>query len=118
MAVPLTLRGETLGIVSFISTDENRLYSQSDVAIAEELARRAAVAIENARLYHEAQQALLLRDQFLSIAAHELKTPITALLGNTQLIQRRLSRNGPASFPDRDQRMLNVIEQQAQRLGR
>jgi len=116
MAVPLTLRGETLGIVSFISTDENRLYSQSDVAIAEELARRAAVAIENARLYQEAQQALRLRDQFLSIAAHELKTPLTALLGNTQLIQRRIARTH--TFTERDQRVLQVINQQSQRLSR
>ncbi len=116
MAVPLTLRGETLGIVSFISTDENRLYSQSDVAIAEELARRAAVAIENARLYQEAQQALQLRDQFLSIAAHELKTPLTALLGNTQLIQRRIARTH--TFTERDQRVLQVINQQSQRLSR
>ena len=116
MAVPLTLRGETLGIVSFISTDENRLYSQSDVAIAEELARRAAVAIENARLYQEAQQALRHRDQFLSIAAHELKTPLTALLGNTQLIQRRIARTH--TFTERDQRVLQVINQQSQRLSR
>src|SRR5258708_15288821 len=118
MVVPLIMRERILGAISFLATGSDHIYDLGEIALAEELARRAAVAIENARLYHEAQPALMLRDQFLSIAAHELKTPITALLGNTQLIQRRLSRNGLVSFGDRDQRMLNVIEQQAQRLGR
>jgi PAS domain S-box-containing protein len=116
MAVPLVLREQTLGVISFISTNENRLYDQPDVAIAEELARRATAAIENARLYQEAQQALRLRDQFLSIAAHELKTPLTALLGNTQLIQRRVARTH--TFTEREGHVLNVINQQAQRLSR
>src|SRR5258708_3130265 len=116
MVVPLIMRERILGAISFLATGSDHIYDLGEIALAEELARRAAVAIENARLYHETQQALHLRDQFLSIAAHELKTPITALLGNTQLIERRIKRNGV--FTERDQRMLQVIGQQAHRLSR
>jgi signal transduction histidine kinase len=67
-------------------------------------------------LYNEAQNAVHVRDQFLSIASHELKTPLTALLGNAQLLQRRVIRE--ASLGTRDQRALHVIVEQAARLNK
>jgi len=117
MVVPMIVRERVIGAISLIFSESERYYGATELALAEELSRRAAVAVENARLYYEAQQALLMRDAFLSIAAHELKTPITALLGNTQLVQRRLARSNGV-LVERDQRMLKVIEQQAQRLSR
>ncbi|HEY9597146.1 MAG TPA: PAS domain S-box protein, partial [Cyanophyceae cyanobacterium] len=57
MIVPLWVRGKTLGAIAFISAESNRCYNQSDLALAEELGRRAALAVENARLYRQAQQA-------------------------------------------------------------
>jgi signal transduction histidine kinase len=63
-----------------------------------------------------ARQAIHLRDEFLSIAAHELKTPVTALMGYTQVLQRRLGRSDSVS--ERDLRALGVIAEQAERLGR
>src|SRR5262249_15118222 len=91
--------------------------------LAEELARRAAIAIDNARLYAaeqqaraEAEMAVRLRDQFLSIAAHELRTPLTTLLGNAQLMLRRALRDG--TLPERELRQLRVVNEQASRLHR
>jgi signal transduction histidine kinase/CheY-like chemotaxis protein len=116
ICVPLIARGRVLGALSLSSSESKRVYGLTDLALAEDLGHRAAVAIDNARLYHEAQDAVRVRDQFLSIASHELKTPLTSLLGNAQLLQRRAAREG--SFSARDQRALHVIADQAVRLNK
>lgn len=116
ICVPLRARGRTLGAVAFILTEHNRQYAATDVALAEEVAQRAALALDNARLYQEAQDAITVRDQFLSIAAHELKTPLTSLLGNAQVIERRAMREG--SLPERELRAMHVISAQAKRLSK
>jgi signal transduction histidine kinase/CheY-like chemotaxis protein len=116
ICVPLRARGRVLGALTLSTTDSGRVYGAGDLALAEDLAYRAAVAIDNARLYHEAQKAVRVRDQFLSIASHELKTPLTALLGNAQMLQRRAVREG--TFNERDQRALHVIADQATRLNK
>jgi signal transduction histidine kinase/FixJ family two-component response regulator len=116
ICVPLMAHGRVLGALSLATSETNREYGLNDLALAEDLGYRAAVAIDNARLYHEAQNAVRVRDQFLSIASHELKTPLTALLGNAQLLQRRAIREG--SFSPRDQRALHVIADQAMRLNK
>jgi signal transduction histidine kinase len=116
ICVPLTARGRTLGAVAFILTDHARHYAVSDVALAEEVGRRAAFALDNARLYQEAQDAIEVRDQFLSIAAHELKTPLTALLGNAQAIERRATRGG--DLPERELRAVRIISEQTKRLSK
>lgn len=116
ICVPLTARGRTLGAVAFILTEHNRHYTATDVALAEEVAQRAGLALDNARLYQEAQDAITVRDQFLSIAAHELKTPLTSLMGNAQAIERRASREG--NLPERELRAMQVINAQAKRLSK
>ena len=63
-----------------------RAIGQEELRLAEELARRAAVAVDNALLYREAQKAIGLRDGFLQVAAHELRTPVTALKLNAQAL--------------------------------
>jgi signal transduction histidine kinase len=93
-----------------------RRFTQADLAVAEELAQHAAHAVDNARLYREAQDAVRVRDQFLSIAAHEIKTPLTSLLGYAQLFLRRAERDG--SQNERDQRALQVIVEQGARLNK
>ena len=91
-------------------------------ALQIEIAERARVEEERAQLLAreqraraEAEAAVRVRDQFLSIAAHELKTPLTSLLGNVQLIQRRVARENKR-LDERDQRSLRVVEEQATRL--
>ncbi len=79
MIVPLRVRERTLGTMTMVSSRMGRAYDEEDLTLAEELGRRAGIAIENALLYREAQRAVQLRDEFLSIAGHELKTPLTAL---------------------------------------
>ncbi|HEY1013202.1 MAG TPA: PAS domain S-box protein, partial [Herpetosiphonaceae bacterium] len=106
-SVMLDERGELLSVLSQVL----------DVTERERLeAELKATAQANAQLYREAEQAVRARDQFLSIAAHELKTPITTILGNAQLLRRRADREGAAS--SRDQRALRALAEQAQRLSR
>jgi PAS domain S-box-containing protein len=74
MYVPLIARGRTLGVLTFAS--ERRQYDPEDLALAEELARRAALAVDNAMLYRSARQATQARDDMLSIVSHDLRNPI------------------------------------------
>lgn len=114
--VPLIARSRVIGAMSFGRDTASHGYEASDLLVAEELAARAALAIDNARLYRDVQEAVQLRDAFFSIASHELKTPLTSLLGQAQLLQRRLTHADAA--PERNQRSIQVIVEQAQRLNK
>jgi signal transduction histidine kinase len=92
MRVPLIARGRTLGVISFLTTDSGRDYGAADLTLAEDLGRRCAVAIDNARLYEESQGAIRARDEFLSIASHELRTPVTGIKGYAQILLRAEAR--------------------------
>ncbi len=116
MCVPLLTRGNILGVITLVTAASGRRYQPDDLALAEELARRAAIAVDNAQLYREAQEAIRVRDLFLSIASHELKTPLTSLLGNAQLLGRRAAYEGGAN--ERLQRTVRVIVEQAGRLNK
>src|ERR1051325_10589824 len=87
VSVPLTSRGTTFGVMTFLGTDGRSCFDAADVALAEELARRAALAVDNARLYGNAQEANHAKDEFLANLSHELRTPMTAILGWAHLLQ-------------------------------
>lgn len=116
MVVPLLARGRPLGVISFALSESDRRYGPADLRLAEELASRCALALDNAQLYREAQEAIHLREEFLSLAAHELKTPITSLRGFAQLIVRQIDRG--ELDPRLVRRALQVIDQQSGKLSR
>lgn len=89
MFVPLKSRNKVIGVLSLFSSAKNFLYSETDVILAQELANRAGTAVDNARLFLQSQEALKLRDLFISMAAHELRTPLTTISGYIQLLHSR-----------------------------
>ncbi len=88
--VPLKSRKRIIGVVTLVLSGK-KTYTKSDVVLAEELANRAGVAVDNARLFSESQEALKVRDLFLSMAAHEFRTPLTTISGYTQLLYTKLA---------------------------
>ena len=86
MVVPLVARGRTLGTITLVAAESGRRYTEQDLAIAQEFARRAALSVDNARLYAEAQQANRAKADFLATMSHELRTPLNAMIGYTDLM--------------------------------
>ena len=115
--VPLVARERILGTMLFAAGVSRPVYGSEDLALAEDLAGRAALAVDNARLYQEAQDAIRSRDDFLSVAAHELRTPTTTLLAHAQLVLRGFSKEGQLD-PARTVQSLRAIGGQANRLNR
>jgi PAS domain S-box-containing protein len=113
LCVPLRVRGHTLGALTFVTS--KRAYDGQDLSLAQELARRAALALDNASLHRDAREAIRLREEFLSIASHELKTPISALQLQVQSLQAGLARSGANFDPERLKRGLERVDRQVKR---
>ncbi|MCU0492687.1 MAG: PAS domain S-box protein [Chloroflexaceae bacterium] len=119
ISAPLLARGQMLGTISFVMAESGRAYGPDDLALAEELARRAALAMDNARLYREARVALRHRDESLEARlnlerqmlhtqkleslgvlaggiAHDFNNLLTAILGNASLAMLDLEEHHPA----------------------
>jgi signal transduction histidine kinase len=106
----LLVKGHLVGAIT-LSAAPHRKYTSSDLELAEGLARRAALSIENARLYRRAQEALHARDEFLSIAAHEIRGPINSIHMAVQSI--RQATVSPEALP----RLFEIVERQDRRLS-
>jgi signal transduction histidine kinase/integral membrane sensor domain MASE1 len=124
MVVPLSARGRVFGAMSLVSAESRKRYTESDLALAQELARRAALAVDNARLYQEAQkaiedatQAIRARDEFLSIASHELRTPLTSLELQVSMLARSAAKIDGAFVPaEKVTSKVEIIGRQVERL--
>jgi PAS domain S-box-containing protein len=90
--LPLVAREEVLGALTLVREPGRQRFVAADLPLMEELARRAALAIDNARLLHEAKEALRLRDDFLAMASHDMRTPLAVILANLQLARRRIAK--------------------------
>jgi predicted ATPase/signal transduction histidine kinase/tRNA A-37 threonylcarbamoyl transferase component Bud32 len=117
LAVPLAARGQTLGVISLGSAAPGRRYGRADLELARELARRAATAVDNARLYCKAQEAIRLRDEFLSVASHELYTPMTSLMLSLQSMVPA-AKAEQLLEPKALRKRLELVSRQGQRLIR
>jgi PAS domain S-box-containing protein len=119
IVAPIHARGTTLGAISFVLCGKERSYGEADLAVTQELGRRAGIAIDNALLYEAAQTAVRARDEFLSIASHELKTPLTSLKLQAQIRARDLRKGALKRFaPEMLPQLIADDEKQINRLSR
>ncbi len=109
ITIPMLARGRVIGLLWLFASRSGR-YTLADGPFAMELADRIALAVDNARLFKDAQEAIALRDDFLSIASHELNTPLTSLTLQLDNLRRK------EKLEDSARRKLDTAERQVARL--
>ncbi|WP_437571196.1 sensor histidine kinase [Sorangium sp. So ce542] len=115
ISVPLVTRGTMLGVLTIASGRDDLPYGVEDRALAEDLGRRAALAIDNARLYESAQRAIRAREELVAVVSHDLKSPLATIVMNTSLLRRKL----PSSDEAADlRRPVERIQKSADRMNR
>ncbi len=108
VCAPLLSRGHEIGVLTLLtSTRSGRSFARADLPLVEEIARRAAVALDNARLYRSSELASRLKDEFVATVSHELRTPLHAMLGWVRLL-----RSGQLA-PEKRERALETVERNA-----
>ena len=105
LVLPLRQRERILGAIAFLRCDRPRPYSDAEVQLARELARRAAQAVDNARLYGLAQEAIRARADMLAVVSHDLRNPLAAIaMCTTTLIER------PPEDPNKQSEILGTVQ--------
>jgi PAS domain S-box-containing protein len=91
ICVPLIVRAQRLGALTLVMAESGRNYTDGDLRFAQDVASRAALAVDNARAYDQLQRANQLKDEFLATLSHELRTPLNAILGYSRMIRSGLA---------------------------
>ncbi len=110
LSIPLETGGHVLGTLTLAMSDSGRRYASDDLVTAEELAHRAALAIENARLFRGAQEAMQARDDVLAVVAHDLRNPLSTIRMAAEVLLETLD---PAQ-----RRPAEIIQRTAERANR
>lgn len=79
ICVPLVDSGRPIGALTLVTSGSGRVYDEADLFLAADVARRAAVVVEHARLFHQAEQATRARDDVLAVVAHDLRNPLNTV---------------------------------------
>ena len=111
VVAPMTAHERTLGAIGFFRSRPNP-YDADDLELAEELARRTAVALANARLYQQAQAATRARDEVLSVVSHDLGNSLSAMNVHARLLERYVQRTGGREeITERTQAIRSLVDQ-------
>jgi PAS domain S-box-containing protein len=111
MCLPMVAHNRALGVLTLANAESRTEYGEDDLRLAEDVAARAALAIENAQSYQEAQSANRLKDEFLATLSHELRTPLNAVLGYARMLRSGAIRSERAAHAH------EVIERNAEALA-
>ncbi|WP_437732784.1 ATP-binding protein [Sorangium sp. So ce1335] len=118
LCVPLVTRGSVLGALSMVWVEPGERFEPPDFAVALDIAQRAALCLENARLLRMTREAVQIREDFVAVASHELKTPLSALVLQIQGLTRALGRAGGALPAEQVLAKLALADGQIERLTR
>ncbi len=124
LGVPIPSGGQTIGVISVQSTDQEGRFTEADQRLLSTIASAVGVAIHNAKLFEEARQARAAAEEadaakssFLSTVSHELRTPLTSVLGFAKIIRRRLEERLFPLIPEEDRKVQQAKEQVIENLG-
>lgn len=113
ICVPLTASGKPIGVLTLATSSSGRTFDMSDLALAADLARRAALVVEHARLFHEAEQATRARDDILAVVAHDLRNPL-----NTVMMAAGLMLETTSAERIQERRQVEIVQRAAHRMNR
>jgi signal transduction histidine kinase len=108
---PIRSSARVIGVMSFCSCDPERDYGPEELSFAEDIATRAGMAIGNAQLFQEAQEAKRTRDEVLAVVAHDLRNPLGSIVGGAQMLEELVA-DGPA------QQFIRIIRRSGDRMNR
>jgi len=113
ICVPLVTSGKPLGALTLVTSGSGRRYEIADLSLAADLARRAAIVVEHARLFHEAEQATRARDDVLAVVAHDLRNPLNTV---TMAVSMMLETTPVERVQER--RQVEIVRRAADRMNR